>query len=225
MNEDYEDRYPEDKFYEDFAYDALERQNHRCAGCMDALEAPESCVVRHGGVPVAVTCGCCFQALTSVGRNSATLYQLAALTTRDSRPLVYVIGSLRNHNVPLFADQLRELGSLDVFDAWFSAGRDADDEWRDYEKGRGRRFPEALQQRSAKHVFHFDRAYLNLADKVILVLPAGKSGHLELGYCVGIGKKTAILTSEPDRYDCMYQFADLVTDSEDEIIEWASHDA
>ena len=40
-------------------------------------------------------------------------------------------------------------------------------------------------------------------------MPCGKSGHLELGYFLGSGKRGYILfDGEPERWDVMYQFAD-----------------
>ena len=42
-------------------------------------------------------------------------------------------------------------------------------------------------------------------------MPAGKSGHHELGYMVGSGKKGYVLfDKEPKRWDVMYQFCDGV---------------
>jgi hypothetical protein len=39
-------------------------------------------------------------------------------------------------------------------------------------------------------------------------MPAGKSGHLELGYMLGQGKRGYVLfDKEPERWDIMYQFA------------------
>ncbi len=53
----------------------------------------------------------------------------------------------------------------------------------------------------------------------LLVLPAGKSGHLELGYAIGSGKKGYILLDkEPERYDVMYAFAAGVFTSLEQFI-------
>jgi hypothetical protein len=42
-------------------------------------------------------------------------------------------------------------------------------------------------------------------------MPAGKSGHLELGWMAGQGKKTYVLFDEvPKRYDVMYNFTNGV---------------
>lgn len=131
---------------------------------------------------------------------------------------VYVIGSLRNPEIPKIANKIRETG-YEVFDDWFGAGPEADDKWRDYEKERGRSYVQALEGYAAKHVFAFDKRHLEESDAVVLCLPAGKSGHLELGWALGKGKRGYILLDNPDRWDVMYQFADMVTDNLDKIME------
>lgn len=132
---------------------------------------------------------------------------------------VYVIGSLRNKNIPTVAESLRSTG-LDVFDDWYSAGPEADDYLRDYYRGRGLSYSEVLNSYAAKHIFEFDRYHLERCDCAVLVLPAGKSGHLELGYVIGLGKPGYILMDgEPERVDIMHQFATIVTPDLSYIIE------
>ena len=139
--------------------------------------------------------------------------------------MIYLIGSLRNPEVPQIASRLRETG-IEVFDDWYAAGEHADDAWRDYETARGRTYVEALQGLAAEHVFSFDKRHIDRADIGLLVLPAGKSGHLELGYILGQGKRGYILLDKPDRFDVMYRFATKVSESLDEILEdlrmWAA---
>lgn len=132
--------------------------------------------------------------------------------------MIYLIGSLRNPEIPNIANALRKEGH-DVFDDWFAAGPEADDKWRDYEKGRGRSYLESLRvSLAAKHVFEFDFIHLDKADTVVLALPAGKSGHLELGWALGKGKRGYILLDNPDRWDVMYQFATGVFDNLDSLV-------
>lgn len=132
---------------------------------------------------------------------------------------LYLIGSLRNDNIPVVARQLREaFPNAEVFDDWHAAGPEADDHWKSYEEARGRTYIEALQGHAAKNVFAFDKRHLDSATHVVLVLPAGRSGHLELGYCVGSGKKAFVLIDDPDRWDVMYQFADHVVTSVPDLI-------
>lgn len=108
------------------------------------------------------------------------------------------------------ANRLRQEG-WDVFDDWMAAGPEADDYWQKYEQQRGRSYSEALKGYAARHVYEFDRTHLDTSDIGILVLPAGKSGHLELGYLCGQGKSTFILLDkDPERWDVMYQFATAV---------------
>jgi nucleoside 2-deoxyribosyltransferase len=71
---------------------------------------------------------------------------------------------------------------------------------------------------AAKHVFEFDKHHLDRCTGAILMLPAGKSGHLELGYIIGQGKPGYILLDgEPTRFDQMYQFAKDVFYNKEEL--------
>lgn len=127
--------------------------------------------------------------------------------------MIYLIGSLRNPQVPKIAACLRRLvPEHEVFDDWYAAGPVADDAWRDYEKARGRSYIESLGCYPARHVFEFDLQHLKRASAGVLVLPAGKSGHLELGWLLGRGKPGYILLDNPDRWDVMYKFATGVFD-------------
>lgn len=120
---------------------------------------------------------------------------------------VYIIGSLRNPNIPLIGKALRKQG-FDAFDSWYAGGPKADDCWRDYTKLRGLTYKEALRDWSARNIFEFDKRHLDRCDAAVMVMPGGKSAHLELGYMAGCGKKTYILfDKEPKRYDVMAQFA------------------
>lgn len=132
---------------------------------------------------------------------------------------IYLIGSLRNPQVPVLAGQLRRAGH-DVFDDWYAAGPEADDHWMHYEQQeRGHSFAEALQGYAAGHVFEFDKAHLDRCGTAVLLLPAGKSGHLELGYMIGQGKKGYILLDgEPERFDVMYKFATGVFTNVDDLL-------
>lgn len=132
---------------------------------------------------------------------------------------IYLIGSLRNTDIPVLGNKLRGLG-WDAFDDWYGAGHEADDEWQKYENLRGRSYKEALSGAAARHVFAFDHFHLNRVDCGVLVLPAGKSGHLELGYLAGLGKPAYILFDKvPERYDVMYNFATDVFFSWEEFLE------
>lgn len=130
---------------------------------------------------------------------------------------IYLIGSLRNPKVPKIAEELRHAG-FEVFDDWYAAGPEADDKWKDYELGRGRNLPTALKGFAAGHVYSFDKEHLEQADAVVLVLPAGKSGHLELGWSLGRKVPGYVLLDDVDRWDVMYRFANGVFYNLDTLI-------
>lgn len=120
---------------------------------------------------------------------------------------IYIIGSLRNEKIPHIAKELRKLG-FNVFDDWFSPGPDADEFWRKYEKVRGSTYKEALRNAAGKHVFEFDKEHIDESQIGVLIMPAGKSGHLELGYMIGQGKPCFVFfEKDPERWDVMHQFA------------------
>lgn len=121
--------------------------------------------------------------------------------------MIYVIGSLKNEAVPEVAEYLRSCGH-DVFDDWYSAGPEADDYWQAHCQLRGMDYGEAMASPHALCVYEFDRKWLEASDTAVLVLPAGKSGHIELGWALGRGKRGYVLfDGQPDRYDVMYKFA------------------
>ena len=133
--------------------------------------------------------------------------------------MIYLVGSLQNPQIPGVAKALRVSLGVEIFDDWYSPGPETDVFWRAHEKARGRTFKQALQGHHAQDVFAFDKRNLERADAVVLVLPAGKSGHLELGWAIGKGKPSFILLSgEPERFDLMYAFADYIAEDFDDLV-------
>lgn len=125
---------------------------------------------------------------------------------------LYLIGSLRNPAIPEIANAIAELG-VEVFADWHCAGEKADDSWQAHETARGKTYAQALEGYAANHVFSFDKHHLDTSDMAVLVLPAGKSGHLELGYMAGRGKPCWILFDQnPPRWDVMVKFANVAFD-------------
>jgi len=59
-------------------------------------------------------------------------------------------------------------------------------------KPRVSRYDDALKGYAADHVFEFDKHHLDRCDTAILVLPAGKSGHLTWLYA---GSGSVVLSS------------------------------
>lgn len=140
--------------------------------------------------------------------------------------VLYLIGSLRNDRIPILAQSIRDANpGMEVFDDWYSAGPEADDYWKEHQKSKGLTYAEALEGHAAKNVFNFDRRHLDRATHALLVLPAGKSGHMEIMYATySVKAKTAILLDPEDvRWDVMYQFVPNILNNDEEIQEWLSN--
>jgi len=135
---------------------------------------------------------------------------------------VYLIGSLRNPELEGLAETLRaRFPGIEFFASWLAAGPEADDHWKAYEQGRGLTFREALADYAAQDVLSFDKHHLDRCDMAVLVGPAGKSAHTELGYMIGSGKPTIYyLPEEPqaDRWDVMIGLAGAVAIGLDGLI-------
>lgn len=132
-----------------------------------------------------------------------------------NRPRIYVASSWRNIDQGMTVEILRREG-FEVYDfknpeggtgfAW----SDIESDWKAWS---ATRFTLALDHPIAKRGFRSDMGALAEADACVLVLPCGRSAHLELGYAVGAGKFTAILMLGENEPELMYRMCNVVTDS------------
>lgn len=76
-----------------------------------------------------------------------------------------------------------------------------------------------LSHPAAWRGFHSDADALIAADIVVLVMPCGRSAHLELGWAAGDGKHTVVYLVEPCEPELMWKLADLVTDDLGEVLD------
>lgn len=77
-----------------------------------------------------------------------------------------------------------------------------------------------LEHPRAGEGFHADLSAMNKADTFVLVLPCGRSSHLELGWAVGQGKRTAILLDDPVTPELMYLMVDHIATSVFDLLGW-----
>lgn len=200
----------------------LIRQHHSCRGCLTRIDKKTARIdhCHDTGTVRGLLCDSCNWGIGHLKDNTETLRRLMAYLDHDiHKTHIYLVGALKNKRVPEIGNKLRGLGH-DVMDEWFTPGELADLNWQEYERQRGRTYTEALRGRAATNIALFDRSYLDLADIVILVMPAGKSAMLELGYAKGRGKRTIIFLDgkDPDRYDVMPGIIDQVIFSEEELL-------
>lgn len=136
---------------------------------------------------------------------------------------VYVASSWKNTRQPEVVTALRADGHR-VYDFRWPDGAhrgfnwsDVADDWRQWSPAAYRH---ALQHPAAQAGFHRDMSALSDADATVLVLPCGRSAHLELGFAVAAGQKTLVLCdSTLDEPELMYLMASRICLTTNEIIE------
>lgn len=68
--------------------------------------------------------------------------------------------------------------------------------------------------------FEADFAAMDKADTFVMVLPCGKSAHLELGWAIGVGLRTAILAEDPIEPELMYRMVDYISPNLFDLLGW-----
>ena len=69
------------------------------------------------------------------------------------------------------------------------------------------------------NIFNQDMMAEKNSDNLLLVLPAGKSGHIEAGVAYGLGKKCYAI-GEYDTTDSLYNIFEKIFSNEEELIEF-----
>lgn len=135
---------------------------------------------------------------------------------------IYVASSWRNKYQPNIVQDLRYEGH-EVYDFRNPPGK-AGFQWRDIEEAwqtwTMERYRELLQTTAdAAFGYTADRRAMQWADTCLLVLPCGRSAHLEAGYFHGANKRLVIYIPEPIEPDLMYLMADYICLTIDEVFE------
>jgi hypothetical protein len=135
---------------------------------------------------------------------------------------IYVASSWRNAQQPELVGQLRDAGHQ-VYDfrnpphgrggfAW----SDIDPNWQSWTAAQYR---DALSTEIAKAGFAADKAGMDWADVCVLLLPCGRSAHLEAGWMRGYGKWTIILTRDGEEPELMALLTDAIATSVPELLD------
>lgn len=75
---------------------------------------------------------------------------------------------------------------------------------------------EMMNHWRVRAAFKEDKTFIDWADVLIMIMPCGRSSHLEAGYAVGKGKKMYIIGGfEKGEFDVMYGFANGMYDYSD----------
>lgn len=135
---------------------------------------------------------------------------------------IYVASSWRNAYQPSVVDRLREAGHQ-VYDfrnppsgvkgfAW----SEIDPDWQNWKAERYREL--LLTHPIASLGFVTDLRGMQWADTCVLVLPCGRSAHLEAGWFAGQGKRCLILTRDGEEPELMALLATDICVSVNEVL-------
>ena len=136
---------------------------------------------------------------------------------------VYVASSWRNKHQPMVVDALRS-ADIDVYD--FRHPEEGDNGFhcseidKDWQSWKPEQYIEHLKHPIAESGFKKDIDALNSCDISVLVMPCGRSAHLEFGYNLGKGKPGAILLLEPCEPELMYKMSSRVFTKVDDLVWW-----
>lgn len=126
---------------------------------------------------------------------------------------IYVASSWRNDYQPDVVRGLRELDH-EVYDFRHPAPGDDGFRWQEthpnFSKWDVAGYVKALKHPVAERGFQNDWQAMQNADACVLVLPCGRSAHLEAGYFVGADKPLLILMGGELVPELMYKMADSI---------------
>lgn len=134
--------------------------------------------------------------------------------------MIYVASSWRNKRQPEVVAAIRGTG-LEVYD--FRNPREGDKgfHWSeidpDWKTWSPEKFRAALSHPLAESGFKSDMDALRASSACVLVMPCGRSAHLEMGYAIGQNKFTAILLEDGEP-ELMYKMVDAVCVNLDEVV-------
>lgn len=138
---------------------------------------------------------------------------------------IYVASSWRNDRQPEVVEALRSAGH-EVYDFKNPSETDRGFSWSDidpdWKQWTNAQYREALNHPIADKGFANDFNAMNWADACVMVMPCGRSAHVEAGWMQGNGKPTLILQEKEAEPELMYKLFELVTDDLTELIEHLS---
>jgi hypothetical protein len=134
---------------------------------------------------------------------------------------IYVASSWRNQKQPGVVRALRAAGH-EVYDFRNPAPGVSGFAWSEIDAGWQRwsptQFRQALKHPIACEGFRRDREALESCDACVLVLPCGRSAHLEAGYAAARGADTFVLAEEPCEPELMYRLMRGIVCSVEELL-------
>lgn len=142
--------------------------------------------------------------------------------------MIYVASSWRNPYQPQVIETIRGAG-FKVYDFRHPRPGENGFHWSEidpkYQDWDPQAFRKALIHPLARAGYHDDYMAMLDSDTFVLVLPCGRSAHLEMGWATGMGADTAVLALDPMEPELMYKLADEFFVSIDELMVWLAEKA
>ena len=129
------------------------------------------------------------------------------------RHRIYLASSWRNADQQNLVSVLRHTGH-DVYD--FKNPKDGQTgfNWReidpDWQNWTAAQYRDALGTQTALRGFDADFSAMDWADTCVLLLPCGRSAHLEAGYMAGEKKRVIVVTKDGEEPELMALLADTI---------------
>ena len=135
---------------------------------------------------------------------------------------IYLASSWRNSGQPGWVKFLRDLGH-EVYDfrnppmnTGFQWTR-IDPNWLNWTPAE---LVDALKHPTAESGFTADFDAMKWCDVCLMLMPCGRSAHLELGWAAGAGKKTGVILADGCEPELMIKVADRIFLTTAEVVDW-----
>lgn len=134
---------------------------------------------------------------------------------------IYVASSWRNTVQPEIINLLREK-DYEVYDFRNPSPSNTVFQWSaidpDWKKWTPEQFRQGLKHEVALNGFYSNMSSLEECDVCVLVLPCGRSAHIEAGWAIGTDKPTIIYIQEPIEPELMYLMAFSICTNSQELL-------
>ena len=138
---------------------------------------------------------------------------------------IYVASSWRNEHQQYVVEALRKAGH-EVYDFKHPVPGNTGFHWGEidpnWENWTTQQYRDALKHEYARFGFNRDFDAMKAGDACVLVLPCGRSAHLEAGWMKGAGKKVFAYIPSDCRIEpeLMYKMLDGIASDIQEILTW-----
>jgi hypothetical protein len=136
---------------------------------------------------------------------------------------IYLASSWRNERQPVVIAALRHFGH-EVYDFRNPKPGDTGFQWSDidpeWQSWTPDQYVDALLHPIAERGFANDWNAMQWADTGVLLMPSGRSAHIEAGYFVGAHKPLHILLGDEQEPELMYLMATSISRSIAELVHW-----